>query len=638
MWNFFTSSQLPFKKKGGRQRVYYHIKDVSFLAHEPLLHKFRQMKSFMKKFKKRVGRNETSDASKLWDERPQYTLNHLVRERYPQFGDAVRDLDDALCLVYLFAQLPAKRAIKVETTDACRKLVREWETYVTHSGSLKKVFVSIKGTYYQARVHNEDVTWLVPHKFNIRLPREVDFTLMGWFLDFYQVALKFIMFRLYNGLGLRYPPVLDDDLEAQGAHLAALTVKPRRKGEVPTPAPAQPATGFGDDEDSTNDILAKRMAARAAERERHQHSKDKLSSLQLKLSALPAEQGAEAVGKAASASVSPAISSAASSSVSSSSSGIARPAEASTLFSGLKIFLSREVPRESLEMCILACGGQVGWDGMGSPIRDESDQTVTHSVVDRTVLPPGQVRHATREYVQPQWIYDCINAQMILPVTRYSMGSELPPHLSPFVDDRAEGYIPQYREELDQLKAANESNAAAAMQDDSDSDDDDGEGGATGASASVAATHVMENKYALELAAEASGVSYSEFARGKKKGSGVGAGGSDSEDNSEDNSEGGNSDTNDDDNDEDDAEEAEAARKEAARKQSKQKKAEEHRERQLAVMSKKRKRLYNRMQHGIKAKQAVTDNLMKKRHAAEEASDEQQHHKKKKKKPKKKRD
>ena len=73
-------------------------------------------------------------------------------------------------------------------------------------------------------------------------------------------------------------------------------------------------------------------------------------------------------------------------------------------------------------------------------------------------------------------------------------------------------------------------------------------------------------------------------------------------------------------------------------KTAKQKKAEEHKERQLAVMSKKRKRLYNRMQHGIKAKQAITDNLMKKRHAAEEASDEQQLNKKKKKKPKKKRD
>jgi pescadillo len=630
-----------FKQKGGRQRVYYHVKDVKFLAHEPLLAKFRMMKAFMKKFKRRVGRGEEKDAERMWEARPQYTLNHLVRERYPQFGDAVRDLDDALCLIYLFAQLPAKRSIKTETTDACRKLVREWEMYVMRSGSLRKVFCSIKGTYYQARVHNEDVTWLVPHKFNIRLPRDVDFTLMGWFLDFYQVAMKFVLFRLYVGLGLRYPPRLDAEAESNDAGLRALIVEPRGEAEAPKARPAEPQFEFGDDDDTAASIAAKRAAAARADDEaarrkkngakeaaagaKKTHSKRKVKSLAEKLQALPEEDAAAAAAADGARQ--------------------SRPGDASELFAGLTVFVSREVPRESIELCILALGGRVGWQGPGSPVL-EGDQSITHHVVDRAVMQSGQEKHSTREYVQPQWVYDSINAQLLLPVARYAMGATLPPHLSPFVDDLAEGYVPEYREELDKLKAANAENASELLLDSDDSDDaaavdDDDAGGSEGegedsssSSAKVGVSsgaasrneHLMENQYALELAAEASGTNYSEFLkaeRKKRKKQQKRANGDDGErDDDDDEDEDSDSDSDSDSDGGDVAEHVEAveaeaaAAKRASRKKVKEAKEEEHRQRQLAVMSKKRKRLYDRMQHGIAKKQAATDTLMKKRQAA----------------------
>ncbi len=57
-----------------------------------------------------------------------------------------------------------------------------------------------------------------------------------------------------------------------------------------------------------------------------------------------------------------------------------------------------------------------------------------------------------RIYVQPQWVFDCINESMLLPVEDYLPGTCLPPHLSPFSEATATSYVPPEKQRLINMK------------------------------------------------------------------------------------------------------------------------------------------------------------------------------------------
>ena len=113
------------------------------------------------------------------------------------------------------------------------------------------------------------------------------------------------------------------------------------------------------------------------------------------------------------------------------------------LFKNIIFFISREVPLEIFATVISSCGGIYG-DSTENSAFNEDDKRITHYIVDR---PPNGINFKpNKEYVQPQWIFDCLNKKMILPVSNYAPGKKLPPHLSPYYEVNEKG---EYVYEID---------------------------------------------------------------------------------------------------------------------------------------------------------------------------------------------
>ena len=75
------------------------------------------LSAHLKKHKKYLGRREIKTAEKHIKKTPKYNLAPVIKDRYPTFVDALRDLDDALCLISLYAQLPQHLTLEVSKAE-----------------------------------------------------------------------------------------------------------------------------------------------------------------------------------------------------------------------------------------------------------------------------------------------------------------------------------------------------------------------------------------------------------------------------------------------------------------------------------------------------------------------------------------
>lgn len=358
----------------------------------------------------------------------------------------MRDLDDALSLLFLFATLPSTNHVPPKTIALCQRLCHEFQHYLITTNSLRKSFLSIKGIYYQATIQGQDIMWLVPYRFVQRVNGDVDYRIMATFVDFYTTLLGFVNFRLYSSIGLRYPPKFDTRSDENGAELAAFTLEGRTVGEAPKALESSKAQTNG----SSNKEVSREVQAKV----------DKviksagLDQTKDEQTVDATEETTDAIDK-----FEPAAPEA---------DTLPQPDmsgnEAGVLFAPFVFYISREAPKAPLEFILRAFGcKRIGWDavlGDGAFTHDETDPRITHQIVDRPQLPqeslpaipaadnavqkvkPG-TRIPGRTYVQPQWVWDCINEGKLLRADLYAPGATLPPHLSPWVKPSRGGYDPR---------------------------------------------------------------------------------------------------------------------------------------------------------------------------------------------------
>lgn len=438
--------------------------------------------------------------------------------RYPTFIDAVRDIDDALCMIFLFANLPATSRVSTTLIDNCTRLAAEWQLYIIHSHSLRKVFLSIKGVYYQAEVMGQSVTWLVPYQFtqNVsvppsiisgiltcgKIPADVDVRVMLTFLELYQTLLGFVFFKLYADVELVYPPPLDTKKDDAAAGVGAFTLQQVTELHVSEAEQTSEPKVSAKDVRRVIKIISSEAPSSELMENMAEEDEDRMAEDDFVLQpskSNPEEAALLSTFKSLSAQEGSII---------------------GKLFRSYTFWLSRETSRSIFEFVVRACGGRIGWpasSGSGSSF-DESDETITHVIIDRPLVElPNETQEERqlrlqRKYIQPQWVVDCINAGKILLEDKYAQGKPLPPHFSPFGDHEG-AYDPT---------ATNPGDDVETIEIESDEEEEDAKVGEDEPESRLATlvadvTDDPDALHAAELEAEAAGIDHDAFERQVKK-------------------------------------------------------------------------------------------------------------------------
>ena len=285
-------------------------------------------------------------------------------------------------------------------------------------GRCKKCLCRSK-VFYQAVIHGERVTWMVPHRFTQYMPKDVDFRLMvhSWnSIRLQQICNVQIIPRAWTGVPTK------TWRSSVGAG-AIWTPCSRRLSKKWGRAAAQSEESLKDESEQQQASRARIAtlpvsACKRSGRRKRRRCKWEQCQWWRYFSEFQQTKELQMIQRKES-----------------------KRKENAKLFSSMCFFASREVPRESGSVyCFFweysgGMGNTARWMTSGHPLHIRPPKCTRNTQTVSTFSRSGSMIPS-----MPKWYCPLRDGR-----------AQLPPHLSPFVNDHEEGYVPAYREELGKL-------------------------------------------------------------------------------------------------------------------------------------------------------------------------------------------
>ena len=104
----------PKRKVGKTHMTYYHLKDIAYLEADKTIEYFRDMQVYKRKLKNAIIKRDKTKVNSIKERKPTLDINHIVKERYFNFEDALKDLDDSLSMIALVSCFPGHRLFNID--------------------------------------------------------------------------------------------------------------------------------------------------------------------------------------------------------------------------------------------------------------------------------------------------------------------------------------------------------------------------------------------------------------------------------------------------------------------------------------------------------------------------------------------